>query len=72
MFEDLVPWHTWDSEPDPDTRLQKIATFDEQWINQGTVLEDYQRVLPRVKRNKQYFHSEAFRQRIMNQMSLDQ
>ena len=72
MFEDLVPWRTWDSEPDPDTRLQKIATFVEQWIKQGTVLEDYQRVLHRIKRNKQYFHSEAFRQRIMNQMSLDQ
>jgi hypothetical protein len=72
MFEDLVPWHTWDSEPDPDTRLQKIATFVEHWIKQGTVLQDYQRVLHRVKRNKQYFHSEAFRQRIMNQMSLDQ
>jgi hypothetical protein len=72
MFEDLVPWRTWDSEPDPDTRLQKIASFIEHWINQGTVLEDYQRILPRVKRNKQYFHSEAFRQRIMNQMSPDQ
>jgi hypothetical protein len=72
MFEDLVPWRTWDSETDPATRLQKIATFVEHWINQGTVLEDYQRVLPRIKRNKQYFHSEAFRQRIMNQMSPDQ
>ena len=72
MFEDIVPWHTWDSENDSEIRLQKIATFVEHWIKQGTVLEDYQRVLHRVKHNKQYFHSEAFRQRIMNQMISDQ
>jgi hypothetical protein len=69
MFEDIVPWRTWDGVSDLTERLQKIADFVEQWINSGTILSDYQRVLPRVERNKQYFHSEEFRNRIMNQMS---
>lgn len=68
MFEDLVPWRSWDSETDSNVRLEKIAGFVRQWIDCGTVLEDYRRVLPRIQSNKQYFHSEAFRQRIMNQM----
>ena len=68
MFGDIVPWHKWDNEPDLYIRLQKIADFVEQWIRSGTILNDYQRVLPRVERNKQYFHSEIFRNRIMNQM----
>jgi hypothetical protein len=68
MFEDLVPWKSWDSETDTNVRLQKIAEFVREWIDRGTVLENYQRVLPRIQSNKQYFHSEAFRNRIMNQM----
>jgi hypothetical protein len=69
MFEDLVPWHKWDNEIDAHIRMQKIVEFVEQWIYSGTILNDYQRVINRVERNKQYFHSEAFRNRIMNQMS---
>jgi len=68
MFEDLVPWQSWDSESDTNVRLEKIAAFVEQWIHSGTILDDYRRVLPRIQANKQYFHSEAFRNRIMNQM----
>ena len=69
MFEDIVPWSTWDHENNSIAKLQKIANFVEHWINSGTVLTDYQQVLPRVQRNKQYFHSETFRNIIMNQMS---
>lgn len=68
MFDDLVPWRTWDHEPDSATRLQKIVDFVESWIRSGTMLEDYDRVMPRVQANKRYFHSEAFRNRIMCQM----
>lgn len=68
MFEDLVPWQTWDNEPNEHTRMNQIAAFVEQWIHSGTILDDYRRVLPRIQANKQYFHSEAFRNRIMNQM----
>lgn len=69
MFEDLIPWSSWDSEVDSIVRMQKIAEFVEQWIRSGNVLSDYQRVIDRVERNKQYFHSEAFRNIIMQQMS---
>lgn len=68
MFGDLVPWAQWDSLPDPDQRLIKIAQFVAQWLDRGTVLEDYHRLLPRIRANKLWFHSEAFRQKIMCQM----
>jgi hypothetical protein len=69
MFEDIVPWATWDSESDENIRINKIVEFVEQWIKSGTVLEDYHRVIDRVERNKKYFHSEKFRDIIMVQMS---
>jgi hypothetical protein len=68
MFKDIVPWESWDSEIDSTVRLQKIADFTEQWIRSGTILDDYYRVLDRVEHNKQYFHSEKFRDKIMIQM----
>lgn len=68
MFVDIVPWESWDSEIDSTTRLQKIVDFTEQWICSGTILDDYHRVLDRVEYNKQYFHSEKFRNKIMTQM----
>lgn len=69
MFEDIVPWPTWDSEPDDNIRMNKIVEFVEHWIVSGTVLDDYRRVIGRVERNKQYFHSEKFRDLIMCQMT---
>jgi hypothetical protein len=68
MFEDIVPWHTWDSELDRHVRMGKIVLFVEQWIRSGSILDDYRRVIDRVERNKRYFHSEAFRNQIMSQM----
>jgi hypothetical protein len=68
MFSDLIPWHTWDTESDQHIKLQKISQFVDQWIRSGTILNDYNNVLQRVQRNKQYFHSKAFRDCIMAQM----
>ena len=68
MFPDLVPWETWDTETDVDVRLQKISAFIIDWINRGTILDDYRRHQLRIERNKQYFHSDAFRQKILYQM----
>jgi len=69
MFSDLVPWHTWDTDLSIRSRLHKISQFVNQWIQQGTILSNYYQVLPRVEYNKQYFHSETLRSRIMCQMS---
>ena len=49
------------------TPLQQIVDFTESWIRSGTMVADYQRLLPRVQANKKYFHSEEFRTRIMIQ-----
>jgi hypothetical protein len=68
MFEDIVPWRTWDHHPDENIKLEKIAEFIKQWIDSGTILDDYHRVQDRVERNKQYFHSEQFRDLIMKNM----
>ncbi len=69
MFEDIVPWRTWDNETEPTVRMQKIVEFVEQWIRSGNILNDYQRVINRVEKNKKYFHSEAFRNKIMRDMN---
>jgi hypothetical protein len=68
MFEDLIPWRTWDNQVNQDIRLEKIAEFVKQWIDSGTILKDYRQVQDRVERNKQYFHSEKFRDLIMKNM----
>ena len=68
MFEDLIPWRTWDNQDNQDIKLEKIAEFVKQWIDSGTILKDYRQVQDRVERNKQYFHSERFRDLIMKTM----
>ena len=68
MFEDLIPWRSWDDQNDQNIRLDRIANFVKQWIDSGNMLQDYNRVRDRVERNKQYFHSERFRNLIMKCM----
>lgn len=68
MFEDLIPWRQWDSLSDSDQRLQAIADFVDHWIRSGRILSQYHSVWPRLQRNKQWFHSEQFRNRLMSQM----
>lgn len=68
MFEDLVPWRTWDHQTDENIRLELIADFVKKWIDSGTILNDYKQVQDRVERNKQYFHSDRFRDLIMKNM----
>jgi len=69
MFEDLVPWPSWDDEPRPEHRIQKIANFVIDWVNRGTILQDYNRMQARIDANKTYFHSQQFRDKIMWQMT---
>ena len=68
MFEDIVPWRTWDNQTNEDIKLELIANFVKQWIDSGTILRDYNQVRDRVERNKQYFHSDGFRDLIMKNM----
>ena len=68
MFEDLVPWKTWDDEPDVETKLQLISNFVISWVQSGTILPSYRSVTDRIERNKQYFHSDEFRRTILKRM----
>lgn len=68
MFSDIVPWQSWDNEPDNTQRVEQIAEFVRHWVNENSMLTVYQQVLDRVEKNKQYFHSERFRNIILNQM----
>lgn len=69
MFADVVPWSSWDSEPNENIRIIKIIDFVETWIQSGTMLTDYRKLQPRVLANKQYFHSDQFRSVLLQQMS---
>ena len=68
LFDDLVPWRDWDHLQDNDARMSAVADFVCQWMNSGTVLRDYMTVVPRVARNKSYFHSEQFRSIALKRM----
>jgi hypothetical protein len=68
MFEDLIPWKTWDDETDVETKLQLISNFVISWVQSGTILPSYRSVTNRVERNKQYFHSDEFRRTILKRM----
>lgn len=69
MFEDIIPWRTWDNEAELTVRLEKITDCVEQWIRSGGIVENYKLVLDRVEKNKQYFHSKEFRNVLMKQMN---
>jgi len=68
MFDDIIPWQTWDNQNDQNIRFGRIAEFVKRWIDSGTILKDYKKVQDRVERNKQYFHSDRFRDTIMKNM----
>lgn len=68
MFEDVVPWLIWDRESNDAIRIDMIANFVDQWIRSGSIMSDYQKLIPRIEKNKQYFHSEKFRSLIIKQM----
>ena len=68
LFPDLVPWSQWDAEQDENVRVSAIADFAKFWFESGKILQDYHQVRDRVERNKQYFHSDSFRQIILKQM----
>jgi hypothetical protein len=68
MFSDVVPWHTWDSEPDWVLRVNKVAKFVNHWIQSGTILQDYKILIPRIEKNKIYFHSDQFRALLLKRM----
>jgi hypothetical protein len=67
MFSDIIPWKTWDSNVRSRGRVLKVVEFLDSLMEQD-LLALYKTLETRVDRNKEYFHSEEFRKKIMQQM----
>jgi hypothetical protein len=67
MFEDIVPWHTWDYLENPRDRIVGVVNFLEEFLKQDLVAI-YHANKHRVDRNKEYFHSDQFRKNLLKDM----
>lgn len=67
MFEDIVPWQQWDSSESARTRISGIVDFLDALMKQDAV-EIYHKNLKRIICNKEYFHSQKFRDCLLVQM----
>jgi hypothetical protein len=74
MFEDYVPWQTWDNETDHKLKMQKIVAFLDQLLSSSTAEQDillmHQQMHPRLVRNKQRFYSREFLDLLTCQLNL--
>ena len=74
MFEDYIPWRTWDNEINHKLKTQKIVTFLDQLLASPTAEQDilliHQQMHPRLVRNKEHFHSQEFLNLLTNQLNL--
>ena len=74
MFEDYIPWHTWDNETDHKLKMQKIVSFLDQLLAGPTAEQDillmHQQMHPRLVRNKERFHSREFLDLLTSQLNL--
>lgn len=73
MFEDYVPWRTWDSETDHKLKMQKIVEFLSQLLSSNTAQQDiltvHKNFHSRLIYNKQHFHSQGFQNLLCNQLN---
>ena len=67
MFEDIVPWKTWDSIENPRERILKTVEFLDELMSKD-LLSLYQENIARVEQNKTYFHSNEFKERLTSQL----
>jgi len=67
MFNDIIPWHTWDDIDDCQEKAHIIVKFLCDFVEQD-LLAIYNKNIERVNRNKEYFHSEKFRSIILQDM----
>jgi len=67
MFEDIVPWHTWDHLENPRDRIANVVNFLEDFLKHDLVAI-YHSNKHRVDSNKEFFHSEQFRINLLKDM----
>ena len=74
MFEDYIPWRTWDNEINHKLKIQKIVAFLDQLLAGPTAEQDillmHQQMHPRLVRNKEHFHSQEFLDPLTSQLNL--
>lgn len=67
MFEDIIPWHTWDHLSEPRDRIKLVVEFLEGFLEHDLVAI-YHANKHRVDRNKEFFHSQQLRDNITADM----
>ena len=69
MFADYIPWRTWDHVPDHKLRIRRIVEFvDCLLADPQKILTAHQGFRDRLIKNKEYFHSQEFQDRLLQQM----
>ena len=61
MFEDIIPWRTWDSIEDEQQRCEVACKFIVDYIKHGDALADWHKCQDRVIANQQRLTSEEFK-----------
>jgi hypothetical protein len=74
MFEDYIPWRSWDDEIDPKLKIQKIVAFLDQLLSSPTaeqdILQMHEQLHSRLIKNKERFHSQEFLDLLSQQLHL--
>jgi hypothetical protein len=69
MFADYIPWRTWDSVADHKLRIRQIVEFvDSILADPEAIVLAHQGFRDRLIKNKEYFHSQEFQDRLLQQM----
>jgi hypothetical protein len=69
LFGDYVPWKSWDSITDQKVKISKIVEFLNQIMSTPDDLcKVHQSFHARLIKNKQYFHSDKFAQKLTEQI----
>jgi hypothetical protein len=69
MFADYIPWSTWDHVSDHKLRIRMIVEFVNSLLtNPEEILLAHQSFRDRLIKNKEYFHSPAFENLLLDQI----
>jgi hypothetical protein len=69
MFADYIPWKTWDHVSDHKLRIRMIVEFVNSLLaNPEAILVTHQQFKARLIKNKEYFHSPAFENLLLDQI----
>jgi hypothetical protein len=70
MFEDIVPWRTWDLVQDDSIRYELTCKFITDYITHGDALADWHRCQHRVIANRERLTSDEFKKFCVEQFKL--